>query len=79
MNVYVVTAYRYGKRESHRYLVDVFSNEERAIREAISEEEYRGIKYNCEVIEVELDRKYTIDDVPYTVVYKLEERRGYLK
>jgi hypothetical protein len=55
MKVYVVTAYRWGDREKHSYVVGVFDNEENAIKEAKLETEWRGGKYECEVRSMELN------------------------
>ena len=55
MKVYVVTAYRWGNRESHSYVVGAFDNEENAIKEAKLETEWRGGKYECEVRSMELN------------------------
>jgi 2-polyprenyl-3-methyl-5-hydroxy-6-metoxy-1,4-benzoquinol methylase len=65
MKVYVVTAYRWGNRESHSYVVGAFDNEENAIKEAKLETEWRGGKYECEVRSMELNEslKYKNYDV----------------
>ena len=54
--VYTVNAYRYGDREAHSYSVGVFSKKSRALKEATIEEEWRGGKYVCEVLEWTLDK-----------------------
>ena len=53
--VFVVTAYRYGDKESHSYVLGVFEQRHLAIESAEQERDYRGGKYYCEVLEVELD------------------------
>jgi hypothetical protein len=65
MKVYIVTAYRWGDREKHSYVVGVFDNEETAIKEAKLETEFRGGKYECEVRSMELNEslKYKNYDV----------------
>jgi 2-polyprenyl-3-methyl-5-hydroxy-6-metoxy-1,4-benzoquinol methylase len=65
MKVYVVTAYRWGDREKHSYVVGAFDNEENAIKEAKLETEWRGGKYECEVRSMELNEslKYKNYDV----------------
>ena len=65
MKIYNVTAYRWGDRESHSYVVGVFDNEETAIKEAKLETEFRGGKYECEVRSMELNEslKYKNYDV----------------
>jgi hypothetical protein len=52
--VYVCTAYRWGDREKHSYVVGVFDDLERAVEAAIAEREYRG-KYECEVVSMPLN------------------------
>ena len=41
MLIYVVTAYRFGDRESHSYVVGAFDNEEEALKQAKLEREWR--------------------------------------
>lgn len=53
--VYTVHAYRYGNRERHSYIVGVYSKKHAALKAASTEEEYRGGKYECEVLEWSLD------------------------
>jgi len=48
--VYVVTMYRYGDREKHSYVLGVFSNENIAHECGEKEKEYRGGKYEFEII-----------------------------
>ena len=55
MKVYIVTAYRWGDREEHSYVVGVFDNEENSIKQAKLETEWRGGKYKCEVRSMELN------------------------
>ena len=59
--IYVVQAYRWGKRENHSYVVGVFDTEEQAIYAADNEEESRGIKYKCAVITTILNEFENID------------------
>jgi hypothetical protein len=54
--IYVVHAFRYGERESHNYAVGAFSEQDAAIAAARAEEDYRGGKYDCEVLEWTLDK-----------------------
>ena len=56
MSVYVVTAYRWGDRERHSYVVGVYSTEGAARRAAEAEEGQRGGKYECEILRMALDR-----------------------
>jgi hypothetical protein len=48
--VYVVTMYRYGDREKHSYVLGVFSNENIAHECGEKEKDYRGGKYEFEII-----------------------------
>ena len=49
--IYVITAYKFGKRENHSYLVGVFSKKHKAIIEAEKHTDYRGGKYSCVIEE----------------------------
>lgn len=53
--VYTVHAYRWGDRELHSYSVGVYSKKHAALDAAKTEENYRGGKYECEVLEWTLD------------------------
>ncbi len=53
--IYTVHAFKYGDREHHSYIVGVYSKKLRAIKAALTEEEYRGGKYACEVLEWSVD------------------------
>jgi hypothetical protein len=50
-HVYTVIAYRWGRRECHSYIVGVYETTESALQAAEIEENYRGGKYECEVME----------------------------
>jgi len=54
--LYIIHAFRYGNHENHSYLVGVFTDKETALKEADTEEDYRGGKYECEVTEWEVDK-----------------------
>lgn len=47
--IYVVTAYRWGDRERHSYIVGAFFDFALAKTAGEAEEEYRGGKYRCEI------------------------------
>jgi len=49
--VYTVHACRWGDTETHSYIVGVYAEKQAALNAAIMEEEYRGGKYECEVLE----------------------------
>ena len=55
MKVYLVTAYRYGDKESHSYVIGIFDNKKNSIMAAKTEENWRGGKYDCEVLEWEMN------------------------
>jgi len=69
MLIYVVTAYRFGDRESHSYVVGAFDNEEESLKQAKLEREWRGGKYQCEVRSMELN--VTLESKNYNVVLAL--------
>lgn len=48
-NYYVVTAYRWGDRNNHSYVIGVFGGKAKAIKAADAHAEYRGGKYECMV------------------------------
>lgn len=50
-NIYTVHAYRWGDRELHSYLVGVYKKKHAALKCAEAEEQWRGGKYECEVLE----------------------------
>mgnify|MGYP003439954327 CR=1 FL=1 len=49
--VYTVHAYRFGDAERHSYIVGVYSKKHAALKVAQTEQDYRGGKYLCEVLE----------------------------
>jgi hypothetical protein len=51
MNVFVVSAYRWGLRDCHSYVVGVRDTLDAARELADSHVEYRGGKYGCEVVQ----------------------------
>lgn len=53
--IYIVTAFRYGKRDNHSYISGVFSKKQQAIKDASEEADYRGGKYSCQVEQVILN------------------------
>jgi hypothetical protein len=69
MKIYIVTAYRWGDRECHSYIVGAFLDKKIAIDAAEKEEEYRGgNKYKCQVIGMEhMNTWHPVR--PYTIYY----------
>ncbi len=59
--VYTVHAHRWGNRDNHSYIVGVYPDKEQAIKAAEDEEQHRGGKYSCEVIEWTLGIGYRDD------------------
>jgi len=57
VKIFTVIANRWGDAEKHTYFVGVYDDVVRAYRAAISEEYYRGGKYECVVHESELNAK----------------------
>lgn len=55
MFVYVVTAYQFGNKDNHSYVVGVFDSFEKALISSEGEEEDRGGKYSCEILEVKVN------------------------
>ena len=49
--IYTVKAYKWGDRDGYSYLVGVYGSKKSALNAAKNEEEYRGRKYECEVLE----------------------------
>lgn len=56
--LYVVTMYRWGERENHSYLLGVFNSKHRAKEIGAEHAEYRGNKYEPEIVELELNVSY---------------------
>lgn len=50
---YVVTAYRWGQRNAHSYVVGSFETLDEGKKCADAHVEYRGGKYGCEVVEAQ--------------------------
>ncbi len=53
--VYAVTAYKWGNRDNHSYFHSVFDEKAKAIKEAKEHSLLRGGKYECEVLEVDVN------------------------
>ena len=70
MKIYIVTAYRWGSKEAHSYVVGAFDTESLAIAQAKLEKEWRGGKYECEVVAMYLNDSLKYKN--YEVVYKIE-------
>jgi len=55
--VYVVTAHRWGDRETHNYIVGIYSTKKLALKASQEESEYRGFKYICRAVMLRIDKK----------------------
>lgn len=53
--LYIVTAYRWGDRSNHSYVVGAFDKKAQAIKCADSHTTYRGGKYACVVDELTIN------------------------
>lgn len=53
--LYTVRACRWGDTETHSYIVGVYSKKTKALNAAEVEEEWRGGKYICQVLEWSMD------------------------
>jgi hypothetical protein len=58
---YIVEALRWGERENHSYIVGLYSDLERAKVAAEEHTEYRGGKYQCVVLQCEMDSQVDSD------------------
>lgn len=68
--IYVVTAYRWGKVENHSYTLGVFNKKHAAINCADTHTQYRGGKYAC-VVEKCIMNDFNNDNDNYTTeIYK---------
>ena len=61
--IYAVTAYRWGDLDGHSYLVGVYGKKQAALDAARLEQEYRGGKYECEVIQTVVVKKWDKDQI----------------
>lgn len=58
---YIVEALRWGDRESHSYIVGLYSELDRAKAAADAHSEYRGGKYSCQVFQCAVDEEVDTD------------------
>lgn len=56
MQVYIVTAYRWGDEERHSYVVGACSTLEEAIGMKRAQEDWRGGKYSCGIVRCGIDQ-----------------------
>ena len=66
--IYTVRACRFGDRESHSYIVGVYEEKPIAQKASEVEENHRGGKYECEILEWKLESKSK--DRTYKMPYK---------
>lgn len=55
MKVFSVRACRWGDAETHSYIVGIYEKEQSALDCAEEEENFRGGKYECEILEHNLN------------------------
>jgi len=60
-SVYVVTMYYFADRNGPSYVLGVYTTIEDAINKGLEEEDYRGGKFTCEVLEFILDTEKSIN------------------
>lgn len=60
--IYVVTAYRWGLRDNHSYVVGAYLDKKLAKIVAREHVGYRGNKYGCEVIECNAECKIEFEE-----------------
>lgn len=65
MNVFIVTAWRWGNPEDHHYSLGAFTDFDKAKEVANSHKAFRGGKYECVVEECQMDH-FDNDDEDYT-------------
>ena len=58
---YIVEALRWGDRESHSYIVGLYSDLTRAKSAADDHTVYRGGKYSCQVFQCGMDENLSTD------------------
>jgi hypothetical protein len=72
MKIYVVTMYRWGDKENHSYVIGAYVDDmDKAVRAGEDEYEWRGHKYDPEVVCFD----HSTDPPTMTVVKSLESRR----
>jgi len=54
--IYVVTAYRFGDREKHSYVIGAYSDSTKAELAGREESRYRAYKYGFEVVMIPIDK-----------------------
>ena len=75
--LYVVLAYRWGENDGHCYLVGVFIRKVAAEKAAEAEEQFRGGKYSCEIIETTFNQLSSEREAGYFKIIK--KRVDYFK
>lgn len=71
---YVITAYRWGNRENHSYVVGISFEADQARAMATEEEDERGGKYACEILELPFGSR---EEEDVEVVVELVAMRGF--
>lgn len=73
--IYIVTAYRWGDRESHSYNLGVFQKKHKAKKVADEHSMYRGGKYACVVDSCILNHFNNGDDNYTSEIYRAKSIR----
>ena len=68
--IYVVTMYRWGSWEEHSYVTGAYSTLDLALVAAKEEREYRGGKYEYEILEMKLDTKHPTHQAVVSTIFK---------
>lgn len=74
--IYTVRSCRWGDRETHSYIVGVYEDKHSAQQAAENEEQWRGGKYECEILEFELgSRDSNLEDpcMPHKIIKALPD------
>ncbi len=69
--IYVVSAYRFGNRNNHSYVLGVYKKKAQAIKRADAHNLYRGGKYVCEVECFEVDNHN--EDFEAKIIYQTDK------
>jgi hypothetical protein len=69
--LYIVTMYRWGNRENHSYVIGAFTKKQKALDEGEREAQYRGGKYDPEVLEVDPNQSMAGGCISFKTVKEL--------
>lgn len=70
-DIYMVTAYRFGDREKHSYVVGIYTDLAKAVVSCSDEENNRGGKYSCIIDQSVMNSPEIPNKIVYeTILYK---------